>query len=112
MPSDRTGWQWTSIERDASLRCGAPFLRHRLSSPFQWSVFSTSKTVDAALYDLHPATEPAGLGWTGGQAGLNPSRFRWASHLNGRRVFFMSVFAVSPGGCRPSMIAVTMSGAR
>ncbi len=87
-------------------------LRHRLSSPFQWSVFSTSKTVDAALYDLHPATEPTGLGWTGGQACLNPSRFRWASHLNGRRVFFMSVFAVSPGGCRPSMMAVTMSGAR
>ena len=76
-------WQWTSIERDASLRCGARFPCDRLSSPFQWSVFSTSKTVDAALYDLHPATELAGLGWTGGQAGLNPSRFRWVSHLNG-----------------------------
>ena len=72
----------------------------------------TPSSIDTALYDLCPATEPAGLGWTGGQACLNPSRFRWASQLSGRRVFLMSFSAVSSGGCCPSTMAVTMSGAR
>lgn len=42
----------------------------------------------------------------------NPSAARCADHSSGSRVSAMSALAVSSGGCRPSRIAATMSGAR
>jgi hypothetical protein len=42
----------------------------------------------------------------------NPSAARCADHSSGSRVSAMTALAVSSGGCRPSRIAATMSGAR